>query len=106
MTDTAARIWPFLSTQVIGNNWDKKWKTEFKDASIGIDISVCTKDCQEDDGHKLILAGFSSIMEENPTVDKIILTEWSMDDYSLLLELVYGEAERFVLKVILYNLYS
>ena len=44
-------------------------------------------------------------MEENPTVDKIILTEWSMDDYSLLLELVYGEAERFVLKVILYNLY-
>jgi hypothetical protein len=59
------------------------------------DISVVTGlDSLQDDGHRLVLAGLSPVVAENPEADCIIMAEWSNQDYEVLLDLVYGEESR------------
>jgi hypothetical protein len=51
-------------------------------------------DSLHDDGHRLVLAGLSAVVAENPGADSIILAGWSNEDYEVLLDLVYGEENR------------
>jgi hypothetical protein len=48
----------------------------------------------EDDGHKLVFAALSPIIQRCEEADQIILADWSHNDYKIFLALVYGRTDR------------
>ena len=69
--------------------------SKYQDAAQGLDITVATgNDKLEDFGHKLVLAAFSPVVSSCPEADLLILTEWSSNDYSILLDLLYNGSGR------------
>ena len=53
-----------------------------------------TGDGLRDDAHHMVLAALFPVISECPLVDKIILADWTSEDYGILLDLIYRQIDR------------
>ena len=75
-----------------------------QDASLGLDISIVTKDSLQDKAHNFVMAASFPVIAECPMIDQIILAEWTTNDYGILLDLIYGQKDRLI-NVYLYQIF-
>ena len=65
-------------------------------ASLGLDISIVTKDSLQGKAHNFVIAASFPVIAECPMIDQIILADWTNYKYGILLDLIYKQKDRLI----------